>query len=232
MRGSTAKFSESALKELRVLVIANALAPRNAGGDWSLPTPPAFSPDEVAAVAAWVKGGGALMLIVDHMPFPGANATLAAAFGFSFSNGYAQDGTGKSKLTFRRADANLGAHAVVRGRSAAEAVDTVVTFTGSAFRAPPDATVLFTLPKGSASLETKVASRFEADTPRADVSGWSQGAVLKFGRGRVAVFGEAAMFSAQLAGADQHPMGINDPLAKQNPQFLLNVIHWLSGVIE
>jgi hypothetical protein len=41
------------------------------------------------------------------------------------------------------------------------------------------------------------------------------------------VFGEAAMFSAQLAGEQQGKMGMNNDLAKENPQFLLNIIHWL-----
>lgn len=39
------------------------------------------------------------------------------------------------------------------------------------------------------------------------------------------------MFSAQLAGPDKHPMGMNALIAKQNPQFLLNVVHWLTGVM-
>ena len=52
-----------------VFVIANAVK----GGEtseWVLPTPPAFEPEEVAALAAWVHDGGSLLLIADHMPFP------------------------------------------------------------------------------------------------------------------------------------------------------------------
>jgi hypothetical protein len=56
--------------------------------------------------------------------------------------------------------------------------------------------------------------------------------VMKVGKGRVAIFGEAAMFSAQLGGPQKLPMGMNAPVAKQNPQFLLNVMHWLSGLLE
>jgi len=51
--------------------------------------------------------------------------------------------------------------------------------------------------------------------------------MLQYGKGRVVIFGEAAMFTAQLQGPDRRPMGMNQPTAKQNPQFLLNVIHWL-----
>lgn len=61
-----------------------------------------------------------------------------------------------------------------------------------------------------------------------------QGAVLRFGKGRVAVFGEAALFSAQerLGKDGRTLMGMNRPDATQNPQFLLNVVHWLSGLIK
>ena len=41
------------------------------------------------AVRDWVKGGGSLLLIADHMPFPGAAGTLASAFGVRFrASGY------------------------------------------------------------------------------------------------------------------------------------------------
>jgi hypothetical protein len=52
---------------------------------------------------------------------------------------------------------------------------------------------------------------------------------MDVGEGRVAFFGEAAMFSAQLAGPEQHPAGMNAPGAEENFQFVLNVLHWLSG---
>jgi hypothetical protein len=59
----------------------------------------------------------------------------------------------------------------------------------------------------------------------------SHGALLTFGKGRVAVFGEAAMFTAQVSGEQRRPMGMNMPTAAQNPQFLLNVMRWLSGLL-
>ena len=40
------------------------------------------------------------------------------------------------------------------------------------------------------------------------------------------------MFSAQIAGAERRPMGMNAPMAEQNARFVLNVLHWLSGVID
>jgi hypothetical protein len=39
------------------------------------------------------------------------------------------------------------------------------------------------------------------------------------------------MFSAQVSGAQRRPMGMNMPTARQNPQFLLNVMHWLADLL-
>lgn len=227
-------FSSASLQGIRVLVIANALHARNGGAtpDWSLPTPSAFTPAEISALKTWVSAGGALFLIADHMPFPGAAQDLLAAFGVTISNGFAQDAAANSRIAFSRENGLLADHAIVRGRSAAEKIDAVMSFTGSAFRCPPGAISLLTLPAGSKSLEPAVAWKFDAQTPTSAVGGWSQGAVMSVGRGRLAVFGEAAMFSAQVSGEKNTPMGMNSPDAKQNAQFLLNLIHWLSGVIE
>ena len=49
--------------------------------------------------------------------------------------------------------------------------------------------------------------------------------------GPAAFFGEAAMFSAQVTGPERRPMGMNAPGAEQNAQFVLNVMHWLSGLM-
>ena len=50
---------------------------------------------------------------------------------------------------------------------------------------------------------------------------------MDYGAGRIACFGEAAMFSAQLAGPNHFKAGMNSPEAAQNFQLLLNLIHWL-----
>lgn len=229
VKGNAAKFSRQSLQPANILVIANALAERNRE-DWTLPTPSAFTDEEIAAVRDWVKEGGALLLIADHMPFPGAAEKLAAAFGVRLSNGYVLRSGGGADY-FKRADGTLKDHAITNGRNAAERIDTVRSFTGSAFQAE-GAEPLMVLPDGYMSLLVSAAGQFAEQTPRVAVGGWYQGAVLRFGKGRVAVFGEAAMFSAQLAGANQSPMGMNAPDAKENSQFLLNVLHWLSGLLD
>jgi hypothetical protein len=56
-----------------------------------------------------------------------------------------------------------------------------------------------------------------------------QGAAVCHGRGRIVVLGEAAMFSAQLAGPQRIPVGMNMAEARENYRLALNVMHWLSG---
>jgi hypothetical protein len=232
VRGHGGPFTREALDGARVLVIANALHPQNATA-WQLPTPSAFTREEIAVVEAWVRAGGSLFLIADHMPFPGAAAELAAVFGVEFHNGFAVDSSEQSStMRFVREDGSLAEHAIVRGRGAAERVDSVFAFTGQAFRLRGGGAPLLTLGHGSRVLLPEVAWQFSEATPRLDAGGLLQGAVLAHGRGRVAVFGEAAMFSAQRAGAQRQPMGMNNPRAPQNVQFLLNLMHWLTGVID
>jgi len=224
-------FSRAVLGKARVLVIANALNAVNAK-EWKLPTPSAFTPAEVAAVRDWVRAGGSLLLIADHMPFPGAAHDLAEAFGIQMRNGFAYDSTRKiSKFQYTRASGSLGTHAITTGRSPAERIDSVVAFTGQAFSVDAQGVQIMTLAKGTVVLEPTVAWQFDAGTPTEPGAGLLQGAVVPFGKGRVAVFGEAAMFSAQVTGAQRTPMGMNDPAAPQNAQFLLNVMHWLSGLL-
>jgi len=231
VKPSLLKFSKASLRGGRILVIANPLAERNRT-DWTLPTPSAFTDDEVEAVRDWVRRGGSLLLIADHMPFPGATGTLAQAFGVRFSNGYARDEKAQGPMLFKLSDGSLKDHPDTRGRSAAERVDSVATFTGSAFQAGGDAQPLLVLGASVESFLTTVAGQFTSETPRVPVGGWYQGAVIRYGKGRVAVFGEAAMFSAQLSGPNRGPMGMNAPVAAKNPQFLLNVMHWVTGKLK
>jgi len=226
-------FNGKLLSAGRILVIANALSERNVT-DWSLPTPSAFSDEEIAAVREWVRGGGSLLLIADHMPFPGAAARLSSAFGIRFNNGFAcetrQQEMIRKPMVFRRSDASLASHPITDGRTVEERVDSVATFTGQAFQSDVAVQPLLTFTSSAVSLMPETAWEFTSETPRIPVEGWFQGVVMRFGKGRAAFFGEAAMFTAQISGSENEPMGMNAPVAAENLQFLLNVFHWLSGL--
>jgi hypothetical protein len=223
IEGNTRKFSAASLEGARILVIANALNSLNANGNWKLPTPSAFDSSEIAAVREWVRGGGSLLLVSDHMPFPGAMGPLAEEFGVHMMNGFAMQRQPPSNGIFvhTRASGALGRHAITQG------IDSVKVFTGQGFRVDRG-TPLLTINTDVTMLMPVVAWQFSDSTPSTSARGLLQGAAIEFGRGRVAVFAEAAMFSAQVTGANRSPMGMNDPAAAQNPRFLLNVLHWLS----
>jgi len=223
------KFKSESLDKADVLVISNALHKDNVQ-NWSNPIYSAFSEEEINAVHKWVENGGALLLIADHMPFPGAARELAAAFGFKFNNGFAIDSLQRNMTIFSRSDGSLVDHPINKGLEDMEKIDSVRTFMGQAFQANDKVQPLLIFKKPAVSIMPEIAWQFKAETPRIPVDGWYQGAVLQYGKGRIAVFGEAAMFTAQYS--KQKWFGMRSKGAEQNQQFLLNVMHWLTGVIK
>lgn len=216
------KLDIKKLSQIDILVISNPIHQSNLG-NWVLPNPSAYTQTEIDALKNWVRKGGRLFLIADHMPFGGAAANLAEAFGFSFTNGFARFPTQQGFDTFQKTNKTILSHTVTEG------VGQVMTFTGQAFQVPKKADGLLRFPNGSYSLEPDTAWRFNESTFRRDISGWYQGALLKAGKGRVAVFGEAAMFTTQLAGAQKMKVGMNTKGAEENPILLRNLMKWLSG---
>ena len=223
--------TKKSLKQADVLVISNALHISNLRS-WSLPTPSAFSDEEISILNEWVKSGGSLWLIADHMPIPGAAEKLALSFGFKLMNGFAYSLEKKSHIRFSRNDGTLKNHIVTRGLSKKEVIQSVYTYTGHAFQIPQDAETILMFENGSYSLNPKRAFKFDKNTAKFDISAWSQGAVKKYGKGRIAMFGEAAAFTAQIAGKKRRKIGLNSSDAPYNLQFTLNIMHWLTGILN
>jgi len=231
VKGYTGEFKKDQLKNAGILVIANALNKINILS-WFLPTPSAFTQEEIETVKDWVKAGGSLFLIADHMPMGGAVTDLAAAFGFKFTNGFAADTSASGPAYFNRRDKTLLSCSITNGRNPAESVNKVVTFTGQAFQTPPNATTILRFDERYLLLESDTAWVFNSRTRYTTISGWSQGAYMKYGMGRLVMFGEAAMFTAQLAGPKKIKVGMNSDYAEENYKLLLNIIHWLDGRME
>jgi hypothetical protein len=156
---------------------------------------------EAEQMRRWVAGGRSVLLIA-HRDSLAAASDLAAAFGITFA------GAAAPAARFRSMDRTLRPHAIVRGRHAKESVATVTTFASLAMRAPATAEPLMVGPDGTV-----------------------YGAVMRVESGRAAFFGDIALFTAQIAGPDRRLVGMNARGAEQNFQFVLNVMHWLSGVI-
>lgn len=229
VKPNTALFNLDSLKNVHILIISNALHQKNLE-NWDLPNYSAFTRNEIETIYHWVKEGGSLLLIADHMPFPAAAADLAAIFGFQFNNGFAIDTTKKTRTIFKKSDHTLVNHPILNGTSLNERIDSVRTFTGQAFLAPFKAKSILKHNRNTVSYMPAHAWQFDKNTPQISVEKWCQGATLEFYKGRIAVFGEAAMFTAQYNKNNNIWFGLKASGAEQNEQFLLNTMHWLSNV--
>ncbi len=222
LKRSKEKFTLEYLAQADILVIANALDRDRK--DYNPPYSDAFTVEEVQAVKQWVSQGGALFFIADHAPYPKLAQKLSKAFGFEFTNGHV------NRAVFRTDNNALMEHAITNGATFTEQIAQVKTFGGAAFQIPHNAKSLLTFGKGKFSDEPAIPFKINGQTPRISIEGWSQGAVLEVGEGRIAVFAETAMFTSQLILSSGETLGLTSAGAEQNEQFLLNVMHWLSKV--
>lgn len=223
------KVSSELLKACRIYVIADAQPPENEGD------PPTFQEDEVELLNGWVHEGGSLFLVTDHMPDPGAVAALAASFGIRVSNGYAINGPppGPAEpLIFKRADGTLTDCVVTEGRGESEAVQSIATFAGSAFQADENFIPVLIFGKGVRTWTPSTYWEFPPGTPNEPVEGWYQGGILNYGKGRLAFFAEAAMFTAQVFNNGRIKAGMGHPQADGNARLLLNILHWLDHLLR
>jgi hypothetical protein len=222
------RITPERLYHTRILVVADAQPPLKKGD------PPTFSEYEIDVLNNWVREGGSLFLITDHMPDPVAIEKLADSFGVQVNNGYVLNGyfQGQERpIVFKRADNSLAESPVANGRDPSEKVRTIATFSGSAFKTGPEFTPILVLRSDKRSWMPKKLYEIHKDTPSISVGGWYQGAVAEYGQGKIAFFSEAAMFTAQMFNQGKIRVGMNNPLAEDNVQLLLNVMHWLSDLI-
>ncbi|HYN86070.1 MAG TPA: hypothetical protein VER32_12550 [Pyrinomonadaceae bacterium] len=222
------KFTRESLKGYDILVISNAMG----SPDFDSPDAnrSAFTEEECDAVRDWVRGGGALLIIADHFPVGGATGPLAARFGVEMSNAYTEDVASRDKALgreiFSRENGLLADHPITRGRDASERVNRVATFTGQSLKGPQGSVAILRL------ADTAV-DRLPPDGQKTvSAAGRAQGLAFRFRRGRVVVMGEAAMLTAQLAGPEKSKFGGLNQAGIDNRQLALNIMRWLSRVLN
>jgi len=241
LRFNEGAYTRASLHGIQVVQTSNAF-PLGDNEDWTQPATSAFSKDEIELLQEWVKTGGSLLVVVEHMPFPATYAGLLKAFGVEVSDGFAVDGAKLDDLSeadvadagylvFHRDDGLLADHPVLNGTLGFEEIDVVATDVGAAFLLPDGAVSLVTLGEGVVSLETENSWVFDEKTVYRDVKGWSQAGVIEYGSGRVAVLGDSFLFTA--------PGFLEPPFVEQekdilhgrhNHLFTQNLIRWLAGL--
>lgn len=204
---------------------------------------------EALALIQWIKAGGALLLVLDHMPAPRNAARLTAALGITnWHNGYAVVETPDSlmgPILFWRPDffppkaptigatgpgggtgyqgpeAVLAKHVITEGRTPQERVQRVATFTGSAFHPPPGAEALLTMPGRAVSLMPPA-------TPGTLPVFTAQTPRVPVGgwlQGAVMTLGQGRVALFAETGL------FSGGPAADNRKFVLNVLHWLSRLL-
>ncbi len=221
------KFTRENLSKVEILVVANAFGDST---NWKLPTLSAFSKEEIKVVNDWVYKGGALFLIADHMPAAGASTKLAFSFGFNFINGYLYNFKTFSDVDiFSKTDGSLTETFLTKG------IDSVASFTGQAFFIPENAKSIMNVGEDYIIyLPSEIGKISGSKTPKFYAKGLSQGAIIEYGKGRIAVFGEAGMFTSQWSGEsgdEEFIMGMNNENASHNHLLLLNIVHWLDETL-
>lgn len=235
-----------ALDGVAILVISNPAAPEDES------SPSALTEAEIAAVDAWVRAGGSLLLAADHAPHGAAAEALGQRLGVTMGKGYAfrfVDGEITSQLMHARAAGTLGDHSILRGRDPAETINAVKAFTGQSLTGPAGSTILLALrPDDREAVNTgvlgQINDRIEADPAAreavlAELSTpalTAQGLAFNHGRGRVVVLGEAGMLTAQVvrfpegSGRPDFRFGLQTE-GHDDQQFALNILHWLTGLL-
>lgn len=237
------KFTEDVLKGSKILVISNALNEKNEN-NWQPPYFPAFTLEEIEVVHSWVKGGGALLLIADHQPFGTAAFDLAKRFGVILGQGTAFDlGTDAKDfwITFSREKGTLLDHPVINGRNESEKANKVQTFGGESLQAPKGSGFLKLTDKAFVVFDNVTTVGQLDKVKKTPVPGQYQGAAFAYGASRIVVLGEAGvvtwqgfdnLFKRQITDTKKmNVMGIN-PQENDNKQLLLNIMHYLSGILE
>jgi len=166
---------------------------------------------------------------------------------------------GPSILVYSDTNKLLGDHPIVRGRSDRERIHKIVAFTGQSLIPAPGADVLMKIGPNAFELADRddthtiiAALGYDDDMKRVKdpepgaltdvkakygIAGRAQGLTMKVGKGRVVMLGEAGMLSAQVikfqrdGNAAEMKMGMNVE-GSDDRQFALNILHWLSGLLN
>ena len=163
-----------------------------------------FSRPETDAIADWVRRGGSLLLLTDHEPFASPSEALAARFGVGMSlEMIAGDVPGSNRREFQRALAPSGDEVGLARTYGGQAL-----WRGNGMRLLP---LEATIPAANGGTIT-------AGAPAA------QTLAFAYGRGRIVVSGESALFGAQRN--ERGPVGVNDG-ETHNEAFVLAAVRWL-----
>ncbi|KAA9035500.1 hypothetical protein FW778_21310 [Ginsengibacter hankyongi] len=201
----------------------------------------AFSDSEIEALINWIKKGGSLLFGVDHSPFNYAGLKLLTNLGIGLSFGRIEDSVfseggiengpdgRRGTLIFSRQNELLGNHVITSGRNYQEQINKVITDGGQALKPPKGSITLFRI--SNTAYNGGIGN---SDSYRMPVGVYNAQAIaFTLGNGRAVITADCSMWTAQLVKFNnkwvKYGMSRTDT---DNRQFALNVMHWLSHLIN
>lgn len=222
-------FTKASLQTHKILIIVNPLGVEDVDDEGA--DRPAFTTAEVETVNDWVRDGGALLLIVDAVPFGSATEILATRLGVEMGKAQTIDPANTEKeletpsvIVYSRENHQLAESSITNGRAPAERLNRVLVFSGQSLKGPQGSDAFL-------KLADTAVDEVEPPAKNTSAAGRAQGIAFRAGKGRVVVLGDAAMLSAQLTGTDNQPVGMN-VANTDNRTLALNIMHWLSGMLQ
>jgi len=222
-------FTPGYLANFDIVMIITAL-PFDFTTKTAVTTETTFTSAEIAALYDWVEMGGSLLVFSEHAPFDQAINPLLERFGISSSVGTVVDKEqldktlGLHRIVFSRENGFLNEeHPIVKGRNNGEAIDSVVTFGGSSLTGEGYTNLLRLSP---------TAENRQHPTGVGPIGmGSSQALAGSVGEGKIVAFGDSNGFTAMIfkrEDGSSTSVGMNTENHEWK-QFVLNVLHWLSG---
>lgn len=229
----TSRFTPETLRPYDILIVAGATpVPDTAWNrrNWELES---FTRDECQAVEDWVRGGGSLLLVVSHAPWGWMSRHLAARFGVDVANSFTADSLYAENadstypkgawLVYSRENGMLADHPITSGRDPRERLRRIRVGGGSSLAGPPGSTAFMALRSTAYELVLYVLNAApDVVHVRRSAAGRAQGVAFRFGAGRVVVVSTSHPFFESYMARPGH----------DNRQLALNVMHWLSGLLD
>ena len=225
----TSRFTPEFLRSFDIVMVITAL-PFEFTSKTEVTTETTFTDSEIEALHGWVSSGGSLLVFSEHAPFDQAINPLLKRFDVTSSVGTIADPVHYDKelgwegwVVFSRENGLLNAdHPIVNGRDDSEAVNSVVTFGGSALTGDEYVNIL--------RLSDTAENRQHPTGVGPDGMGDSQALAGEVGEGRILIFGDSNGFTAMNFDEEDgsvRSLGMNTAHHDWK-QMVLNSLHWLS----
>mgnify|MGYP001813415074 FL=1 len=225
----TSTFTPEFLHSFDIVMVITAL-PFEFTSKTEVTTETTFSDAEIEALLDWVSSGGSLLVFSEHAPFDQAINPRLKRFDVTSSVGTIADPVHYDEelgwdgwVVFSRENGLLNAdHPIVNGRDDSEAVNSVVTFGGSALTGDEYVNIF--------RLSDTAENRQHPTGVGPDGMGDSQALAGEVGEGRILIFGDSNGFTAMNFDEEDgsvRSLGMNTAHHDWK-QMVLNSLHWLS----